>query len=78
MYISVVADRFGVPLTNEHEVIRFFNDSIDAWGMDVFHLNDITNGHPLVATACAIFRVSPPECIFYNESCYVYVRMCDC
>ena len=62
MYISVVPDRFGVPMTNEHEIIGFFNDNIDEWGMDVFHLNDITNGHPLVATACAIFRVSSPGC----------------
>ena len=50
-----------MPLTNEYEVIRFFNDAIDVWGMDVFHLNDITNGHPLVTTACAIFRVSSPN-----------------
>lgn len=47
---------FGVSLANEFEVIEFFNDNIDVWGMDMFHLNDITNGHPLIATACAIFR----------------------
>jgi len=44
-------------MANEFEVIDFFNN-IDVWGMDMFHLNDITNGHPLIATACAIFRVS--------------------
>ena len=54
----IVINRFGVSLANEFEVIEFFNDNIDVWGMDMFHLNDITNGHPLIATACAIFRVS--------------------
>ena len=48
--------RFGVSLENEFEIIRFF-DKIDSWGMDMFNLNEMTKGHPLVTTSCAIFRV---------------------
>ena len=48
--------RFGIPLENELDVIQFFNH-IDTWGMDMFHLNEITKGHPLITTSCAIFRV---------------------
>ena len=55
-YATFELHRFGVPLENEFEVIHFFK-KIDTWGMDFFHLNDITKGHPLVTTSCAIFRV---------------------
>ena len=50
--------RFGLELENEEELDEFLGESLDVWGLDVFRVEELSSGHPLVTIVYSIFEVS--------------------
>ena len=51
--------RFGLEIEHEEELDELLGESLDVWGLDVFRVEELSSGHPLVTIVYSIFEVSP-------------------
>lgn len=47
----------GLEVEHEEELDELFEDSLDVWGLDVFRVEELSSGHPLVTIVYSIFEV---------------------